>query len=185
MSATPIPVPSPGHVAQRRAAAVSALSTDSLRGALLWWGLTLLTAALGGWASAGAPGFYAELQQPSWAPPAWVFGPVWSLLYLMMGLAAWLVWRHRHTVEGSTGLRLYAIALVPNALWSWLFFNQHVGAWALLDLVVLWLLIAFTVRAFWRVRPLFGALLLPLWIWVSFAGVLNALVWLANPALLG
>lgn len=174
-----------GNVLERHTAVVPALSPDSVRGALLWWGLTLLTAVLGGWASASAPTFYAALQQPGWAPPAWVFGPVWSLLYLSMGTAAWLVWRHRHRVEGSTGLGLYALALVPNALWSWLFFNQHLGVWALVDLVVLWVLIAFTVRAFWRVRPLFGALLLPLWAWVSFAGVLNAVVWLANPTLLG
>jgi benzodiazapine receptor len=160
-------------------------SGDSLRGALLWFALTLGTAALGGLASSQAPEVYGKLVQPEWAPPASVFGPVWSLLYILMAVAAWQVWRYRRTVAGSTGLALYAVALVPNALWSWLFFNQLMGAWALLDLVVLWALIAFTVRLFWRVRPLFGALLLPLWAWVSFAGVLNAMVWLANPALLG
>ena len=160
-------------------------SGDSLRGALLWFALTLGTAALGGLASSQAPEVYASLVQPDWAPPASVFGPVWSLLYILMAVAAWQVWRYRRTVSGATGLALYAVALVPNALWSWLFFNQRMGAWALVDLVVLWALIAFTVRSFWRVRPLFGAMLLPLWAWVSFAGVLNAMVWLANPAMLG
>ena len=172
-------------VVERHTAVAPALSVDSARGVLLWWGLTLLTAAVGGWASAAAPAFYSALQKPSWAPPASVFGPVWGALYLLMAATAWMVWRHRHTVRGSTGLTLYALALLPNALWSWLFFDQHLGLWALVDIVLLWLLVAFTIRAFWRVRPLFGALLLPLWIWVSFAGVLNAVVWLANPALLG
>jgi translocator protein len=161
-------------------------SGDSLRGALLWLGLTLFTAALGGLASSQAPEVYASLVQPDWAPPPSVFGPVWSALYLMMAVAAWWVWRHRRCVPGTTvALVLYSVALVPNALWSWLFFNQRLGGWALLDLIVLWVLIAFTVRAFWRVSPLAGALLLPLWAWVSFAGVLNAVVWLANPTLLG
>lgn len=173
------------EVMEHHAAVMPVLSTDSARGALLWWTLTLMAAAVGAWASASAPAFYAALSKPSWAPPALVFGPIWGLLYLLMCAAAWLVWRHRHTVRGSTGLGLYALALVPNALWSWLFFNQHLGVWALVDIAVLWLLVAFTIRAFWRIRPLFGALLLPLWLWVSFAGVLNAVVWLANPALLG
>lgn len=160
-------------------------SADSLRGALLWFGLTLCAAALGGLASAQAPAVYGLLVKPDWAPPASVFGPVWSLLYVLMAVAAWQVWRYRRTLPDTTGLALYAVALVPNALWSWLFFNQRLGVWALVDLVVLWALLAFTVRAFWRVRPLFGALLLPLWAWVSFAGMLNAMVWLANPTLLG
>lgn len=169
----------------RRPTVVPAWSAESAGGALLWWGLTLLTAAAGGWASAEAPAFYAALQLPDWAPPAWVFGPVWGVLYLLTGAAAWLVWRHRHTVQGTSGLWLYGLALLPNALWSWLFFDQHLGALALLDIVLLWVLLAFTIRAFWRMRPAFGALLLPLLIWVSFAGVLNAAVWLANPTLLG
>lgn len=168
-----------------RKAVSPVLSADSARGALLWFGLTFLTSVLGGLASARAPQFYDALRLPQWAPPASVFGPVWSVLYVLMAMAAWLVWRHRHTVRDSSGLMLYAVALVPNALWSWLFFDWHLGLWAMVDIGVLWLLVALTVRAFWRVPPLFGALLMPLWAWVSFAGVLNAVVWWANPALLG
>lgn len=185
MSATLFTSPLSAQVMQRHTRVVPLRSVDSARGALLWWGLTLLAGAVGGWASGAAPAFYAALERPACAPPASVFGPVWGALYALMGAAAWLVWRHRHTVMGTTGLGLYALALLPNALWSWLFFHQHLGGWALLDIGVLWVLVAFTARAFWRVRPVFGALLLPLWLWVSFAAVLNAVLWRANPALLG
>lgn len=174
-----------GPAIQRHTTASPVWSFDSARGALLWVGLTFLTAALGGLASASAAEFYGALQLPAWAPPASVFGPVWSALYLLMALAAWLVWRHRHTVRGASGLGLYAVALVPNAMWSWLFFDWRLGLWALLDIGLLWLLVGLTVRAFWRVRPVFGLLMVPLWAWVSFAGVLNAVLWQTNPALLG
>jgi tryptophan-rich sensory protein len=177
--------PLSGDAIQRYTAVSPARSADSARGALLWVGLTLLTATLGGLASGRATQFYGALQQPAWAPSAAVFGPVWSALYLPMALAAWLVWRHRHMVRGSTGLLLYGVALVPNALWSWLFFDWHLGLWALIDIGVLWLLVGLTVRAFWRVRPVFGLLMVPLWAWVSFAGVLNAVLWQTNPVLLG
>ena len=185
MSTTHSPSHFSNDVVQRYAQVAPVLSADSLRGALLWWGLTLAAAAVGGWASSNAPGFYASLQLPSWAPPASVFGPVWGVLYLLMGISAWMVWRYRHTVPATSGLWLYALALLPNALWSWLFFNQHMGGVALLDITLLWVLVAFTIRAFWRVRPAFGMLLLPLGAWVSFAGVLDAVVWRANLALLG
>ena len=170
---------------QPKVGASPAWSVDSARGALLWFGLTFLTAALGALASAHAAEFYAALQLPSWAPPASVFGPVWSGLYLLMAVAAWIIWRDRHITKCTDALVLYSVALVPNVLWSWLFFNWHLGLWALVDVTVLWILVALTVRAFWRIRPLAGWLMVPLWVWVSFAGVLNAAVWKANPALLG
>jgi benzodiazapine receptor len=177
--------PSSGPPTQRLTAVSPVWSPDSAWGALLWVGLTFLTATLGGLASARAPQFYGALQLPDWAPPASVFGPVWSALYLLMAVAVWLVWRHRRAVQGASGLLLYGVALVPNALWSWLFFDAHLGLWALIDIGVLWLLVGLTVRAFWRVRPIFGLLLGPLWVWVSFAGVLNAVLWQTNPAFLG
>lgn len=177
--------PLPGPAIQHHTAVSPAWSPDSARGALLWVGLTFLTAVLGGLASARAAQFYDALRLPPWAPPASLFGPVWSVLYVLMAVAAWLVWRHRHTVRGSSGLALYAVALVPNVLWSWLFFDLHLGLWALVDIAVLWLLVGLTARAFWRIRPVFGLLMVPLWLWVSFAGVLNAALWWTNPALLG
>ena len=174
-----------GAAIQRFTSVSPAWSADSAQGGLLFFGLTFLTAALGALASSNAPSFYAALQLPSWAPPASVFGPVWTVLYAVMAVAAWVVWRHRHKVQGDSGLVLYTVALVPNGLWSWLFFDQHLGVWALIDIGVLWVMVGLTVRAFWRVRPLFGALMVPLWAWVSFAAVLNATLWQSNPALLG
>jgi benzodiazapine receptor len=106
--------------------------------------------------------FYGALRWPEWAPPASVFGPVWSLLYTLMAPATWLVWRHRHTADGASGLLIYGVALVPNSLWAWLSFDWHLGLWALLDIGVLWLLVGLPVRAFWKVWPAFGLLKVPL-----------------------
>lgn len=142
-------------------------------------------AAIGGVASASAPEFYRELVLPAWAPPAWVFGPVWTVLYLLMGVAAWLVWRERGFGGARTALGLFLVQLAANALWSWLFFAWQLGALATLEILVLWGLILATTVAFWRVRPLAGALLLPYLAWVSFASVLCFAIWRANPQLLG
>lgn len=185
MSTSPSDASLAGLPIQRKPSVSPAWSGDSVRGALLFFGLTFLTAALGGLASSRAAQFYDTLRLPEWAPPASVFGPVWSVLYVLMAVAAWLVWRHRHTVQGASGLLVYGVALLPNALWSWLFFDWHLGLWALIDIALLWLLVALTVRAFWRVRPLFGLLMVPLLAWLSFAGLLNAVLWQANPARLG
>ena len=178
-------VPFSGTAVQRFTTVSPAWSVDSAQGGVLFFGLTFLTAALGALASSRAAQFYGALKLPRWAPPASVFGPTWTVLYCLMAMAAWLVWRHRHKVQGDSGLLLYSIALLPNVLWSWLFFDQRLGLWALVDIGVLWFLVGLTIRAFWRVQPRFGLLLVPLWAWVSFAGVLNAELWLTNPAILG
>lgn len=127
------------------------------------------------------------LDRPDWAPPASVFGPVWSVLYLLMGVAAWLVWRERdrHASSGwSSALALFIAQLVANALWSWLFFGWHDGATAFGEIMILAALIVLTVAAFWRIRPLAGMLLLPYLAWVGFASVLTCAVWQRNPGLL-
>jgi tryptophan-rich sensory protein len=151
-------------------------------GGLIGWLLvTAAAAALGGLASARAGEFYATLERPSWAPPAAVFGPVWTTLYVLMAVAAWLVWRERGFAGARVALALYLAQLALNALWTWLFFAWRQGALALAEIVVLWLALAATVVAFRRVRPLAGALLLPYLAWVSFATALTAAVWRANP----
>ncbi|KAF1015521.1 MAG: Tryptophan-rich protein TspO [Stenotrophomonas maltophilia] len=156
-----------------------------MTGLLGWLLLTLLAAALGARASVQAASFYQQLAQPAWAPPASVFGPVWSALFLMMALAAWLVWRQGGWARQRTALVLYVVQLAANTLWSWLFFGWKLGGPAFADIVLLWLLIVSTLVAFWRVRPLAGALLLPYLGWVTFAAALNHAVWQANPAALG
>lgn len=155
------------------------------RGLAGWWLLSFAAAAIGARASIQAAAFYQQLAQPAWAPPSAVFGPVWTLLYALMGLAAWLVWRRGGWAMRRAPLGLFVVQLAANALWSWLFFGWHRGGWAFAEIVLLWLLIVATLVAFWRVRPLAGALLLPYLAWVSFASLLNFAVWRLNPLVLG
>lgn len=150
-------------------------------GFALWLLVTFVAAAVGSVASIDAKAFYSGLAQPEWAPPGWVFGPVWTTLFLLMGIAVWLVWLK---VGMAPAVRLYLVQLAANALWSWLFFGWHLGGWALLDLLVLWALILATTLAFWRVSPLAGSLLLPYLAWVTFAGFLNYTIWQLNPQVL-
>lgn len=150
-----------------------------------WLVVCFATSAVGAVASIQAQSFYGELIQPSWAPPGSVFGPVWTTLFALMAIAAWLVWREGGFRKTRTALTLFLVQLVVNASWSWLFFAWHLGAYALIDLIVLWLLIVATLVSFWRVKPLAGVLLAPYLLWVSFAGFLNYAVWQLNPQILG
>jgi translocator protein len=145
----------------------------------------LFIAALGAWASVDAKYFYASLSKPGWAPSPRVFGPVWSVLYLMMAAAACLVWQVRGGFRAAaTPLILFAAQLVLNGLWSWLFFRWHKGALAVFEVSLLWLCLLATVVQFWQTRRSAGALLLPYFLWVSFATALTAAVWRLNPTLL-
>jgi tryptophan-rich sensory protein len=159
-------------------------STQTL-GLAGWLVITFVAAAIGGAASVNAGLFYAQLVRPEWAPPSWVFGPVWTVLYIVIGIAAWLVWRADgfHAARGA--LSLFLVQLALNALWSWLFFGWHLGALAFADILLLWVLILATLIAFWRVRALAGWLLVPYLLWVSFASALNYAVWQLNPQSLG
>ena len=156
-----------------------------IAGLAFWLVLSFLTAYIGAVASFNAPTFYGQLTQPEWAPPAWLFGPVWTTLFIMMAVAAWLVWRRGGFGAQRGPLLLFLAQLVFNGLWSWLFFAWQLGGPALADIVILWLLITATIAAFWRTSPLAGVLLLPYLAWVGFAGVLNYTLWQLNPQLLG
>jgi tryptophan-rich sensory protein len=149
-----------------------------------WIAAVFVAAALGAMATANAPRFYAELTVPAWAPPAALFGPVWTVLYVLMAVGAWLVWRCRGWDGARWALTLFLSQLALNALWSWLFFAWRRGGLALAELIVLWALIVATMVAFWRIRPAAGALLLPYVAWVAFAGALNYTLWRTNPLLL-
>ncbi|PZS75017.1 TspO/MBR family protein [Stenotrophomonas maltophilia] len=155
-----------------------------ISGFLGWLAITFAAAALGAWASSSAAAFYASLDLPAWAPPAGVFGPVWTLLYALMAVAAWRVWRERGWRGAQPALLLYLLQLAANALWSWLFFGWKLGAVAFADILLLIALVCATVVTFARANRVAAILLLPYLAWISFACALNYSVWQANPALL-
>lgn len=150
-----------------------------------WLLLAFAAAAAGGFASANAGDFYAELVRPSWAPPGWLFGPVWSVLYALMGISAWLVWRVRGFAGARSALLLFIAQLAVNALWTWLYFVWREGALAFGEILLLWLLIVATIGLFWRVSKVAAVLLMPYLGWVSFASALSFATWRLNPGLLG
>lgn len=151
-------------------------------GLLGWVLLAFAAGAVGAIASVDAGSFYGQLSKPSWAPPASVFGPVWTALYAMMGIAAWLVWRSPG--PKSVALALFVAQLAANALWSWLFFAWRSGPAAAAEVLVLLALIVATAAAFRQRSRLAALLLLPYLAWVSFASVLTWALWRGNPGLL-
>jgi tryptophan-rich sensory protein len=150
-----------------------------------WLIVSFIAAAVGGAASIQAGPFYTQLARPDWAPPPTIFGPVWTVLYILMGIAAWLVWRVNGATAARSALTLFIVQLAFNALWSWLFFAWHQGAMAFADILLLWALIVATMIAFWRISRVAALLLLPYLLWVSFAAALNYSVWQLNPQVLG
>ena len=129
----------------------------------------------------GVATWYPSLAKPSFNPPAWIFGPVWTVLYVMMGVAAFLVWRQGLEAEGVRfALSIFVVQLALNGLWSILFFGLRSPGLAFAEILILWFAIGATVWAFWRVVPPAGALLLPYWAWVSFATALNGSIWSLN-----
>ncbi|MEO1421373.1 MAG: TspO/MBR family protein [Pseudomonadota bacterium] len=154
-------------------------------GLIGWFAITIAASALGARASIAASEFYAQLTQPVWAPPAWVFGPVWSILFAMMATAVWLVWRSGGFAANRIALLAYLVQLGLNVLWSWLFFGWQLSGPAFAEVLLLWAAILTTLILFWRIKPLAGVLLTPYLAWVSFASALNFVLWQNNPALLG
>lgn len=157
-----------------------------LLGLLAWLMIVVIAAAIGALASLDASGFYQQLNRPAWAPPAWLFGPVWSLLYFMMAVSAWLVWRQHGFGRARAALLLFVIQLALNALWTPLFFGWKLGGLSFVVIVLLELFIVATITLFWRIGPRLAAfLLLPYLAWVAFAACLNYSVWQLNPNILG
>jgi tryptophan-rich sensory protein len=142
----------------------------------------LAVGVLSGVATArGVQDWYPTLVKPSFNPPAWVFGPVWTVLYIMMGLAAFLVWQKGLATDlVRTALALFILQLVLNGLWSILFFGLRAPGWAFVEIVFLLGAILLTLVSFWRVTVPAGILLVPYLAWVSFATVLNGSIWLLN-----
>jgi tryptophan-rich sensory protein len=142
----------------------------------------LICLAVGGSGAAFPPGeWYRQLAKPPLNPPAWVFGPVWTLLYILMGVSAWLVWLRPGLPAARIPLLLFAAQMALNGAWSWIFFGFHQVGLALIDIVLLWAAIAATLISFWRIMRPAAVLLFPYLLWVSFATYLNAALWRLNP----
>jgi translocator protein len=150
-------------------------------GLLFWIGICFSVAGIGGrWTAGEVTGWYQTLNRPAITPPNWVFGPVWTLLYAMMALAAWLVWQASPSSGRGLALALFLGQLTLNLAWSWIFFHQHALGVALAEIALLWLAICATMVMFGHVRPAAAWLMAPYLAWVSFALVLNAAFLRAN-----
>ncbi len=142
--------------------------------ALAFVAICFLASGIGQLFTDGEPdGWYRELRKPAFTPPDWVFGPVWSLLHIAMGVAAWLVWLRRGNRAVTAALVLFAVQLALNAAWPGLFFGLHNPGLAFAEIVALWLAIVLTVATFFRVSNVAGWLMVPYLGWVTFAAVLN------------
>jgi benzodiazapine receptor len=134
-------------------------------------------------AAFGAPDdWYARLEKPPWNPPGWVFGPAWTLLYTLMGIAAWLVWRRGGWSRQRGPLLWFILQWILNALWTPLFFGLHRPGLAFAEILGLLVAIGITLANFWRVSRPAGALLIPYLLWVAFASFLNFTLWRMNPS---
>jgi benzodiazapine receptor len=139
--------------------------------------LTLAVAGVGGWfTSMGQPEWYGTLAKPSWNPPSWVFGPVWTTLYILMAVAAWLVWKEAGFAGAPAALTMFFVQLALNLAWSGIFFALRSPGSAMIEILALWLAILATVLLFFRHSTLAGWLMVPYLLWVSFASVLNAAI---------
>lgn len=152
-----------------------------------WLGLVLFIliclAAGGLGAIATTPeidGWYRTIIKPEWNLPDWVFGPVWTTLFVMMGISAWLVWKRAGFRAAATPLALFAMQLTFNVAWSWIFFGMHQIGWAAIEIIILWAAILATTVAFFRRAKPAGWLLVPYLGWVSFASILNFTIWRLN-----
>ena len=139
---------------------------------------TFVAAGVGAFFVPGA--WYESLAKPDWNPPNWLFGPVWTLLYVMIGTSGWLVWREAGFAGARWALSIFALQIALNAAWSWLFFGLQRPDLALVEIVVLLLSIALMIGLFWPVSRLAALLLVPYLGWVGFATVLNAAIWKLN-----
>ncbi len=125
-------------------------------------------------------GWYSTINKPSFNPPNSIFGPVWTGLYLLMGIAMFIVWKSSSDGIRSNTTQIYGVQLILNFAWSFMFFYFHRPDWAFVNIVLLWLAIVYTIFTFYKVRKVAAYLLIPYILWVSFASVLNAAIWKLN-----
>ena len=137
---------------------------------------------LGGlWTAPEIRSWYRSLTKPSFNPPSWIFGPVWTTLYLLMAIAAWLVFNAAPSSARTLGLSLFIFQLALNLAWSWIFFRKHAIGAAAVEVATLWCSIGATTIAFSQVSAAAASLMVPYWAWVTFASILNATIWRMNP----
>jgi tryptophan-rich sensory protein len=129
----------------------------------------------------GVESWYQTIVKPSWNPPNRIFGPVWTTLYIMMGVALYLIWKSESSdILKKTAIILFSFQLILNFLWSLIFFNQHLIGWALVEIIMMWVAILLTIFAFANVSKTAAWLLVPYIAWVSFATILNYTIWQLN-----
>jgi benzodiazapine receptor len=154
-------------------------------GLIAWLAVCYTAAVVGMLATMNAPEIYNALTQPSWAPPSSVFGPVWTILYTLIAISAWLVWRTTAYGSAQQALGFFIIQLVINACWSWLFFNFLSGLWSFVNIIFLVVFAAITMVLFFKRSVAAGVLFIPYLAWICFATALNFTVWQLNPEILG
>lgn len=143
--------------------------------------LCFIVEVIGGfWTKQTVSTWYPTLIKPSWTPPDWIFGPVWSCLYIMIAVSGWLIYRAEHSAKRTIALILYGSQLALNFIWSFLFFSLRSPGLGLIDISLLFLLISLTIIQAWAVRPLSSLLLIPYLLWIMYATSLNGGIWLLN-----
>ncbi len=159
------------------------MATDGQRWLVLvgFLAVTFGVSAVGGiFTSMGMPDWYMGLEKPAFNPPSWVFGPVWTILYAMMAVAAWLVWRASGFQGARPALAMFFVQLALNLAWSGIFFGLQAPGWALVEIIILWAAILVTMILFFRHSTVAGWLMAPYLLWVTFAAVLNGAIWWLN-----
>lgn len=150
-------------------------------GILAWIALCVTVGAAGSVATTSAVrDWYPYIAKPAWTPPDWLFAPVWTALYILMAVAAWLVWKDREFPGHKTALTLFIVQLALNAAWSWIFFGAHQLGFAFAEILLMWAAIAATIWAFSRQSKLAAWLLVPYIAWVTFAAALSFAIWRLN-----
>jgi translocator protein len=151
-------------------------------GLVLWVGLCYLVAWTGAQVSPGIASsvWYEALNKPDWNPPGWLFGPVWSALYTMMGVAAWFIWKEFGFKDAKPALIVFLIQLGLNGLWSQIFFNLQEPGWAFAEIIFLLAAIIITTYLFFQKNRIAGWLMTPYILWVGFATILNGTIWVMN-----
>jgi translocator protein len=148
---------------------------------VLWIVGCLAVGGFGGrWTAPQIPGWYQTLTKPSFNPPGWIFGPVWTTLYILMAVAAWRVTESPESRLRTLGITLFVFQLALNLAWSWIFFHKHAIGMAAVEVALLWCAIGATTLVFSRVSASAAWLMAPYWAWVTFASILNAAIWRLN-----